>query len=310
MGQRLRTRSFRNHRDDHRPRLVAIEAADASSAAEAEAIHALADTELADTELADTELAEVVMLHPSRSPHPQHAQAPIRVLVAEEQALVRAGYRVLLESDERIRVVGEASSAEEVVDRANETHPDVVLLDPGLRGLADARAAALLLAHPALAGVAVMLMASTESDERVRAGLLAGAVGVLDRDAEPAELVRAVQVVAGGQALLPALVARQILSELSAASQHEVPAPRQLDELTAREREIVALVAKGLSNDEIAADLVISPATAKTHVSRAMLKIGATHRAQLVVLAYESGLVRPRPQAEDQFAAAQPTLHR
>jgi DNA-binding NarL/FixJ family response regulator len=218
----------------------------------------------------------------------------IRVLIAAGQALVRASYRALLESDGRVEVVGEVASGQQALALATDTAPDVALLDLALPGLEDVQTTAAVVSHPAFARVAVMLVALRENDERVLSALRAGAVGVLSKDAEPEELIRALQLLAEGQALLPAAAVRRLLAELPAPSLDHRPLPDQLNELTEREREVVGLVGRGLSNGEIAAQLVISPATAKTHVSRAMVKLHARDRAQLVVLAYETGLVLAR----------------
>ena len=217
------------------------------------------------------------------------ASTGVRVLIAEGEALVRAGYRALLESDELIKVVGEAASGQNAVLLAAETHPDVVLVDLGLPGL-DVLETIERLSQTVSA--AVMLLAPHCNDERVVAGLRAGAAGVLDKG-QSAELIRAVQVLARGDGLLSVGLVRNLLEACSKPQLNRGPLPEQLDELTAREREVVSLVAKGLSNAEIAEELVISPKTAKTHVSHAMVKVGARHRAQLVVLAYEAGLVVP-----------------
>jgi DNA-binding NarL/FixJ family response regulator len=231
-------------------------------------------------------------------------------LTAAGQALVRASYRALLERDERIEVVGEATSDQDAFALAADTAPDVALLDLGLRGLDDLGIAHAIVSHRSFAGVAVMLIAGLEDDERVVSAVRAGAVGVLSKDAEPAELIHAVRLLADGDALLPAWVVRRLLAELPPSVQ-ATPLPGRLDELTSREREIVGLVAHGLSNGEIGALLVISPATAKTHVSRAMIKLNARDRAQLVVLAYETGLVSARtnssPSGDRPTAAAQPS---
>jgi DNA-binding NarL/FixJ family response regulator len=211
------------------------------------------------------------------------------------QPLVRASYRALLERDERIEVVGEATSDQHAVALATDKAPDVALLDLGLPGLDDVGAPAAMLSHPGFSQVAVMLIADRENDERVLSTVRAGAVGVLSKDAEPAELVRAVRLLAGGNALLPAGVVRRLLAELPPSGQRGHPP--DLEVLTDRERQVVGLAATGLSNSEIAEMLVISPATAKTHVSRAMVKLHARDRSQLVVLAYEAGLVRAGPDA-------------
>jgi DNA-binding NarL/FixJ family response regulator len=211
-----------------------------------------------------------------------------RVILSEGEALVRAGLRALLEEDGTIAVVGEAATGEEALDLAGQLKPDVVLLDAGLPGLDSVETTRRLLAD---SGVPVMLLASSEADEHIFAALRAGASGVLLKDTEPSELVRAVAVLARGDALLSPSFTRRLIADFASR-----PEPIQLNDervavLTAREREVVALVAMGLSNGEIAEELVLSPATARTHVSRAMVKLGARDRSQLVVFAYNSGLV-------------------
>ena len=188
----------------------------------------------------------------------------------------------MLERDERREVVGEATSG-----------PEALALLPGLD---DVETTAGIVSHSAFAGVAVMLIALRESDERVVSALRAGAIGVLSSDAQAGDLIRALEVLAGGQALLPADAVRRLLAELAPQS-HHTPRPIELDELTPREREVVGLVGLGLSNSEIAEWLVISPATATTHISRAMVKLHARNRAQLVVLDYDTGLVLTRTHA-------------
>jgi DNA-binding NarL/FixJ family response regulator len=214
----------------------------------------------------------------------------VRVLVAERHALARYGYRALLESEEQITVVGEAATAAETIKIAAETRPGVLVLDLDLPGLDEP---ARTVSHPASAGVAVMVIASSEGDERVFSALRAGAVGALTNDAEPAEVIRGIYALARGEALISAAELRRLLREPPRPWLHHTPAPEQPLELTDRERAVVALVGTGLTNAEIAETLVISPATAKTHVSRAMVKLGVHHRAQLVVIAYETGLVQP-----------------
>jgi DNA-binding NarL/FixJ family response regulator len=216
----------------------------------------------------------------------------IRVLLADDQVLVRAGFRALLDASEGIEVVGEAGEGEEAVRLARSLVPDVVLMDirmPGTDGLAATR---MIAADERLAGVRVVILTTFDLDEYVFEALRGGASGFLVKDTEPVDLVNGVRVVARGDALLSPSVTRRLIAEFAAHAKQ----PRSvahLDALTDREREVMALVAAGLSNDEIAARLVVSPATAKTHVSRAMVKLGVRDRAQLVVLAYESGLVRP-----------------
>lgn len=218
----------------------------------------------------------------------------IRVLLADSTALVRAGYRALLESEERITVIGEAASADEAIAVAMDSHPDVALLDVELPGLGDIEATIRALARAEFAGVAVMLMGAYASDDQVLGAIRAGAIGVLAKDAEPQELTRAVLMLARGQAALSAEVVRRLVSELLPYSLKGRSSVHELEELTDREREVLMLVATGLSNGEIAERLVISPATAKKHVGNAMLKLQVSYRAQLVVLAYETGLVLPR----------------
>jgi len=216
----------------------------------------------------------------------------IKVLLADDQALVRAGFRALLEAQTDMEVVGEAADGEEAVALARTHAPDVVLMDirmPGLDGLAATRR---ITDDGRLERVRVVILTTFELDEYVYEALRAGASGFLVKDTEPAELLRGVRVVAGGEALLSPSVTRRLIEEFATRAKEPRPA-RELDALTDREREVVALVADGLSNAEIGARLVVSPATAKTHVSRAMGKLGARDRAQLVVTAYESGLVRP-----------------
>jgi DNA-binding NarL/FixJ family response regulator len=212
----------------------------------------------------------------------------IRVLIADGQALVRAGVRLLLEADERIAVVGEAASGEETVALVEQIRPDVVMIDTRLPGLDSVETTRRIVSEP---GVAVMLLTAGESDERIFAALRAGASGLLPKDAQPTQLVQAIEALAQGEALLSPALTRRLIDEFAARAEPACPSPELLDELTAREREVVALVALGLSNGEIAEKLVVSPATARTHVSRAMVKLRARDRAKLVVFAYEVGLV-------------------
>ncbi len=216
----------------------------------------------------------------------------IRVLLADDQALVRAGFKSLLDAQRDIEVVGEASSGEEAVRLATDLTPDVVLMDirmPGMDGLAATRQIA---ADSRLADVRVVILTTFGLDEYVFEAIRSGASGFLVKDTAPDELLQAVRVVAGGEALLSPSITRRLIEEFAAHAKEPQPT-EGLEQLTAREREVMALVAAGLSNDEIAGRLFVSPATAKTHVSRAMVKLGARDRAQLVVIAYESGLVRP-----------------
>jgi len=216
----------------------------------------------------------------------------IRVQLADYQALVRAGFRALLGAQDGIEVIGEAGDGEHAVRLAHELIPDVVLMDirmPGTDGLAATRR---ISADPQLAGTRVVILTTFELDEYVFEAIRSGASGFLVKDTEPDELVQAVRVVAGGDALLSPSVTRRLIAEFAARAK-EPYEPDGLAELTDREQEVLALVGNGLSNDEIAKRLYVSPATAKTHVSRAMIKLQARDRAQLVVIAYEGGLVRP-----------------
>jgi DNA-binding NarL/FixJ family response regulator len=216
----------------------------------------------------------------------------IKVLLADDQALVRAGFRALLDAQPDITVVGEAADGAAAARAAAETRPDVVLMDIRMPGTDGLEATRRIVSDPALAGVRVLILTTFDEDEYVFEAVRTGASGFLVKDTEPVELLRAVRVVAEGEALLSPRVTRRLIGEFARRARPG-RSVRELDLLTAREREIVALVAEGLSNDEIAARLVVSPATAKTHVSRAMVKLAARDRAQLVVLAYETGLVRP-----------------
>ncbi|WP_461123755.1 response regulator transcription factor [Saccharothrix stipae] len=216
----------------------------------------------------------------------------IRVVLADDQALVRAGFRLLLDTEDGFEVVGEAGDGAEAVRQAHEHRPDVVVMDirmPGTDGLAATRQVCAELPE-----VKVLVLTTFNVDEYVFEALRAGASGFLLKDTDPVELLHALRVVAEGEALLAPSVTRKLIEEFANRPEHRRPNPGALRELTAREREILALVAAGMSNDEIAEHLVISPATSRTHVSRVMTKLGARDRAQLVVLAYESGLVSPR----------------
>jgi DNA-binding NarL/FixJ family response regulator len=215
-------------------------------------------------------------------------------LIADGQALVRGGFRLLLEAGPRITVVGEAASGQEAVVLAERLRPDVALIDARLPGLDSVEATGRIFSD---SGVEVMLLTTSGDDARIFAALRAGAGGVLLKDTEPAELVRAVEALARGEALLSPILARRLITELVSRPEPTHPTSDRLDELTAREREVVALVAHGFGNEEIAERLVVTPATAKTHVSRAMVKLNAHDRAKLVVFAYEVGLVVPRIEA-------------
>lgn len=215
----------------------------------------------------------------------------IRVLVADDQALVRGGFVALLDAQDGIEVVGEADNGEQAVRMTRDLRPDVVLMDirmPVLDGLAATR---MIAEDPSLTEVRVVVLTTFELDEYVFEALRSGATGFLVKHTEPADLVRAVRVVAAGDSLLSPGVTRTLIAEFSARA--KTPPPATLAELTDREREVMALVAEGLTNAEIAERLYLSPATARTHVSRILTKLHARDRTQLVVMAYESGLVRP-----------------
>ncbi|MFE4408675.1 response regulator [Streptomyces sp. NPDC093064] len=225
----------------------------------------------------------------------------IRVLLADDQALLRSAFRVLVDSEPDMEVVGEASDGAEAVRLAKEQRADVVLMDirmPGTDGLAATR---MISADPSLAQVHVVILTTFEVDDYVVRSLRAGACGFLGKGSEPEELLSAIRVAAQGEALLSpvatkGLIARFLAQGDVADEDRDRARPTRLDALTVREREVLVQVAGGYSNDEIAERLEVSPLTVKTHVNRAMAKLGARDRAQLVVIAYESGLVRPRPQ--------------
>jgi DNA-binding NarL/FixJ family response regulator len=216
----------------------------------------------------------------------------IRVLLADDQALVRAGFRALLDVQDDIDVVGEAADGAEAVRLAVETAPDVVLMDIRMPLLDGLEATRRIVAEPRCAEVRVVILTTFDLDEYVFEALRLGASGFLVKDTEPVDLLRGVRAVAAGDGLLSPGVTRRLIAQFATRAAAPPP-PRRLGALTEREREVLALVGAGLSNDEIAAKLVVSPATAKTHVSRAMIKLRARDRAQLVVYAYEAGLVRP-----------------
>jgi DNA-binding NarL/FixJ family response regulator len=218
----------------------------------------------------------------------------MRVLLADDQALIRAGFRSLLTAEDDIDVVGEASDGKQCVELARQHRPDVALVDVQMPVQDGIEATRQIVADPELSGVRVVILTNYGLDEYVFNALRAGASGFLLKDTEPADLLQAIRVAARGDALLSPAVTRKLISEFVSRPQDNYPDEALLGVLTNREREVVSLVARGLSNDEIAAQMVISPATAKTHVSRAMVKLGARDRAQVVVFAYESGLVTPK----------------
>ena len=219
----------------------------------------------------------------------------IRVVLADDQPLVRAGFAMILGAEDDLAVVGEADDGAAAVRLAGQTRPDVVLMDirmPGVDGLAATRQ---ISQDQALAQVKILVLTTFELDEYVFEALRCGASGFLVKHTQPGDLVRAVREVARGEALLSPSVTRRLIAEFTARPVRPALAPPSMGVLTEREREVVALAALGLTNEEIAAELVLSPATARTHVSRSMVKLQARDRAQLVVFAYQSGLVSPPP---------------
>ena len=216
----------------------------------------------------------------------------IRVLLADDQELVRAGFQALLDAQDEIDVIGAAADGREAVDLARKLKPDVVLMDIRMPVLDGLQATQEIASDAKLNSVRIVILTTFELDEYVFDAIRAGAAGFLVKDTKPADLIEAVRVVASGDALLSPSVTRTLIAEFAARAK-QPPSSAALDELTDREREVMALAAGGLSNEQIAQRLVLSVATAKTHISRAMVKLGVRDRAQLVVLAYETGLVRP-----------------
>ncbi|WP_024759357.1 response regulator [Streptomyces exfoliatus] len=220
----------------------------------------------------------------------------IRVVLADDQTLVRAGFRSILSDEDDIEVVGEAGDGEQAIALARELRPDVVLMDIRMPVLDGLEATRRITSDKRLEGVRVVVLTTFDADDHVYGALRGGASGFLVKDTEPMELLHAVRVVARGDALIAPAVTRRLIAEFAdragGTGRHPDPSPR-LNALTEREREVLGLVGAGLSNDEIAGRLVLSPATAKTHVSRIMTKLAVRDRAQLVILAYESGMITP-----------------
>jgi DNA-binding NarL/FixJ family response regulator len=217
----------------------------------------------------------------------------IRVLLADDQALIRSGIRSLLEAEDDIEVVAEAADGQQAIALAAEHRPDIALVDIQMPVLDGIEATRSIVADERLASVRVVILTNYGLDEHIFRALRAGASGFLLKDTQPADLLQALRVVMGGDSLLSPAITRRLISEF-VARPPDARAAAGMERLTNREREVVALAAHGMSNDEIAAAMVLSPATAKTHVSRAMIKLGARDRAQLVVFAYQAGLVSPR----------------
>jgi DNA-binding NarL/FixJ family response regulator len=260
---------------------------------------------------AGADSGELIFLDPrARALGGSHRPSPaIRVLLADGEGLVRAGFRALLEGESDISVAGEAATGEEAVELTAQMRPDVILMDSRLPGLDGIEATRRILTNGDLAQVNVLILTASETDENVFGALRAGARGFLAKDTNPVNLVRAVRVVADGAAQLSPKVTRQLVDEFVAAPDPQRPLPEQLEELTAREGEVMTLAAMGLNNGEIAKHLVISTATAKTHVSRAMMKLHARDRANLVALAYQTGLVQPRSTSATPRPDAPPSGH-
>lgn len=220
--------------------------------------------------------------------------APIKVLLADDEGLVRSGFKVLLDLEDDITVVGEATTGAEAIERARATRPDVILMDIRMPHLDGIQATNRIIKTPGLEKVRILILTTYDTDANVFEALQAGASGFLLKDAGPAELLQAIRVVAAGEALLAPRITRRLIAQVTAQRSAAQDGENRLAVLTEREREVLALVGLGLSNDEIGVELGLSPATARTHVSHAMVKLGARDRAQLVVIAYQTGLVSPR----------------
>lgn len=218
---------------------------------------------------------------------------PIKVLLADDEVLVRSGFKVLLDLEDDIEVVGEATNGAQAVERARATRPDVVLMDIRMPSMDGIEATTEIVRMRGLEEVRILILTTYETDAFVFGALEAGASGFLLKDAGPAELLHGIRVVAQGEALLAPRITRRLIGQVTASRVAAKAGEERLAALTQREREVLALVGQGLSNHEIGAELFLSPATARTHVSHAMGKLGARDRAQLVVIAYQTGLVAP-----------------
>jgi DNA-binding NarL/FixJ family response regulator len=217
----------------------------------------------------------------------------IRIVLADDQIMIRSGLRALLSAEPDLDVVAEAGDGRQALTAVRTHRPDVLVLDLRMPVMDGVAAIAAIAADPQLAAVRILVLTTFDEDAMVFAAIRAGAAGFLLKDAEPAALLQGIRLVAAGESMLAPQAARRLMAAFAATPAPSAPAGTELALLTDREREVVALVGRGLTNDEIADRLVISPATARTHVSRAMVKLAARDRAQLVVFAYESGLVRP-----------------
>jgi DNA-binding NarL/FixJ family response regulator len=253
------------------------------------------------------EAATLSLVDPT-SPDLSRGPDAIRLLIAHGDNLSRAGLEALLDDESDIAVVESAGDGEEAFAKARELRPNVLLLDIALTRMDGVEVTRRIVADPATSDIHVVILGDSEHDDEVLASLRAGATGFLPRNSDPGALIHGLRTVAAGDAAISPSVVRRMISELASRPDPGLPGPEQLDELTPREREVMGLVAGGLSNHEIAEHLVISTATAKTHVSRALYKLHARDRAQLVTLAYETGLVLPRQPALGGAGVASATL--
>jgi DNA-binding NarL/FixJ family response regulator len=224
---------------------------------------------------------------------PDVSAAPITVALVDDQDLMRSGLRILVDSDPGLTVVGEAGTGVEALDVVRRTRPRMVLMDIRMPIMDGIEATRRIVADPELADIRIVVVTTFERDEYIHDALRAGASGFLLKDTRPDDLLAAIKVVAQGDALLSPQVTRRLIADYASRPEPSIAVPEEMDALTPREREVLGLIARGMSNDEIAGELYVSPLTAKTHVSRILYKLHARDRAQLVMLAYESGLVVP-----------------